>query len=71
MSNMVAVVTGSRVKIGYQVVLKLLRAGCEVVATTRFPNCAVGQYRKETDFNEWKDRLAANIPKYRVTYLAH
>lgn len=57
MSNMVAVVTGSRVKIGYQVVLKLLRAGCEVVATTRFPNCAVGQYRKETDFNEWKDRL--------------
>ena len=57
MSNMVAVVTGSRVKIGYQVVLKLLRAGCEVIATTRFPNCAVGQYRKESDFNQWKDRL--------------
>ncbi|KAL3782721.1 hypothetical protein ACHAWO_008302 [Cyclotella atomus] len=57
MSNMVAIVTGSRVKIGYQVVLKLLRAGCEVVATTRFPNCAVGQYRKESDFDAWKDRL--------------
>ena len=57
MSNMVAVVTGSRVKIGYQTVLKLLRAGCEVVATTRFPNSAVGQYRKESDFCEWKDRL--------------
>lgn len=57
MSNKVAIVTGSRVKIGYQVVLKLLRAGCEVVATTRFPNCAVGQYRKEEDFHVWKDRL--------------
>ena len=30
----VAVVTGSRVKIGYQTCLKLLRAGCTVVATT-------------------------------------
>ena len=57
MSDKVAVVTGSRVKIGFQVVLKLLRAGCEVVATTRFPNCAVGAYRKENDFDEWKDRL--------------
>jgi hypothetical protein len=57
MSNRIAIVTGSRVKIGYQVVLKLLRAGCEVIATTRFPNCAVGQYRKEADFEEWKDRL--------------
>lgn len=57
MSNRVAIVTGSRVKIGYQVVLKLLRAGCEVVATTRFPNSAVGQYCKESDFDEWKHRL--------------
>ena len=57
MSGRVAVVTGSRVKIGYQTVLKLLRAGCEVVATTRFPNNAVEQYRKESDFEEWKDRL--------------
>jgi 3-oxoacyl-ACP reductase-like protein len=37
----VAVVTGSRVKIGYQTCLKLLRAGATVVATTRFPNAAV------------------------------
>jgi hypothetical protein len=57
MSGMVAVVTGSRVKIGYQVTLKLLRAGCEVVATTRFPNCSVETYRKEEDFDVWKDRL--------------
>lgn len=57
MSNKVAVVTGSRVKIGYQVCLKLLRAGATVVATTRFPNNAVAAYRNEKDFHAWKDRL--------------
>lgn len=53
----VAVVTGSRVKIGFQTCLKLLRAGCIVVATTRFPNAAVMAYRSEPDFDDWKNRL--------------
>lgn len=57
MSNKVAVVTGSRVKIGFQVCLKLLRAGATVVATTRFPNNAVAAYREEKDFHVWKERL--------------
>jgi NAD(P)-dependent dehydrogenase (short-subunit alcohol dehydrogenase family) len=53
LTGRVAVVTGARVKIGYQVVLKLLRAGATVIATTRFPNTAVQQYRqRETDFDE-------------------
>jgi len=43
----VAVVTGSRVKIGYQTCLKLLRAGCVVIATSRFPNAACLNYTKE------------------------
>ncbi len=58
MEGKVAVVTGSRVKIGYQVCLKLLRSGCKVLATTRFPNSAAATYRKEKDFNEWKDNLS-------------
>jgi NAD(P)-dependent dehydrogenase (short-subunit alcohol dehydrogenase family) len=53
----VAVVTGSRVKIGYQTCLKLLRAGCHVIATTRFPNSAVDSYKNEPDFDQWKDNL--------------
>lgn len=53
----IAVVTGARVKIGFQVCLKLLRAGCTVVATTRFPNAAAAAYRKEDDFEQWKDQL--------------
>ena len=57
LTGTVAVVTGSRVKIGFQVCLKLLRFGATVVATTRFPNNAVAAYRSEKDFNVWKDRL--------------
>jgi NAD(P)-dependent dehydrogenase (short-subunit alcohol dehydrogenase family) len=57
MNGRVAVVTGARVKIGLQVCLKLLRAGCKVVATTRFPNAAVEAYRKQDDFNDWAHLL--------------
>jgi NAD(P)-dependent dehydrogenase (short-subunit alcohol dehydrogenase family) len=53
----VAVVTGARVKIGYQSALKLLRAGATVVATTRFPHDAARRYAAEPDFAEWGERL--------------
>jgi NAD(P)-dependent dehydrogenase (short-subunit alcohol dehydrogenase family) len=52
-----AVVTGSRVKIGYQAALKLLRAGAHVVVTTRFPVDAASRYAKEPDFGEFRARL--------------
>jgi len=57
LASKVAVVTGSRVKIGFQTCLKLLRAGATVVATTRFPNSAAECYRQQPDFDKWKDRL--------------
>ncbi len=53
----VAVVTGSRVKIGYHAVIKLLRAGARVIATTRFPRDSAARYAREPDFAEWRDRL--------------
>ena len=53
----VALVTGSRVKIGYQAVLMLLRSGCRVVCVTRFPHDAARRYASEEDFAEWHDRL--------------
>ena len=52
-----ALVTGSRVKIGYQAALKLLRAGARVVATTRFPHDAAARYAREKDYADWSDRL--------------
>lgn len=53
----VAVLTGARLKIGYQTGLMLLRAGARVIATTRFPVDAALRYSREADFEQWKDRL--------------
>lgn len=53
----VAIVTGARVKIGYEIALKLLRAGATVVATTRFPKDAAYRFAKEHDFRDWQHRL--------------
>ena len=57
LSGRYALVTGARVKIGFQASLKLLRAGAHVVVTTRFPVDAADRYSKEADFASFRDRL--------------
>jgi NAD(P)-dependent dehydrogenase (short-subunit alcohol dehydrogenase family) len=52
-----ALVTGARVKIGFQAALKLLRAGAHVVVTTRFPIDAAERYAREPDFGDFRERL--------------
>ena len=52
-----ALVTGARVKIGYQAALMLLRAGAKVVAVTRFPNDAALRYSREPDYASFSSRL--------------
>ena len=53
----VALLTGGRVKIGYQAGIKLLRAGARLIVTTRFPRDSATRYAAEPDFAEWGDRL--------------
>ena len=53
----VALLTGGRVKIGYQAGLKLLRAGARLIVTTRFPRDSAARYTEESDFGEWGHRL--------------
>lgn len=57
LSGRYALVTGARVKIGYHAALKLLRAGCHVIVTTRFPLDAAARYAREEDFEAFRDRL--------------
>jgi NAD(P)-dependent dehydrogenase (short-subunit alcohol dehydrogenase family) len=53
----VALLTGGRVKIGYQAGLKLLRAGATLIVTTRFPRDSAARYAQEPDFGDWANRL--------------
>jgi NAD(P)-dependent dehydrogenase (short-subunit alcohol dehydrogenase family) len=57
LSGRVALLTGGRVKIGYQAGLKLLRAGAQLIVTTRFPRDSAARYASEPDFAEWSHRL--------------
>jgi NAD(P)-dependent dehydrogenase (short-subunit alcohol dehydrogenase family) len=57
LTGMVALLTGGRVKIGYQAGIKLLRCGAELIVATRFPRDAAARYAAELDFAEWGDRL--------------
>ena len=57
LSGKIALITGGRVKIGYHLVLKMLRNGATVILTTRFPNDAWTRFLKETDASDWKERL--------------
>ncbi len=57
LDGQVALITGSRLKIGYQATLMMLRAGANVIATTRFPVDSALRFSKEEDFSKWADRL--------------
>ena len=57
LTGRVAIVTGGRVKIGYQAALKLLRAGAKVLVTTRFPRDAAARFSQTDDFEAWRHRV--------------
>ncbi len=57
LKGQVALITGSRLKIGYQATLMMLRAGARVVATTRFPKDSALRFSMEPDFPDWGHRL--------------
>ena len=62
----VALVTGARVKIGYEIALKLLRAGAFVIATSRFANDTALRFTREPDFVQWADSLHVYALDLRV-----
>ena len=57
LTGKIALVTGSRVNLGFHVTLKLLRCNAQVIATSRYPRDAECRFRRLKDFDAWKDRL--------------
>ncbi|WP_433078568.1 SDR family NAD(P)-dependent oxidoreductase [Dactylosporangium sp. CA-052675] len=52
-----ALLTGGRIKIGFETALKLLRDGAEVMITTRFPGDAGRRFEAVHDAGVWRHRL--------------
>jgi len=57
LSGKIVLVTGARVKIGYRILVKLLRCGAFVVATTRFPHDLSKRLLLEHDHSAWSARV--------------
>ena len=57
LSGRIALITGGRIKIGFQCALKMLRCGARVIVTTRFARDAVQRYAAQSDYDDWSDRL--------------
>ena len=57
LTGRIALVTGGRIKVGYQTALRLLRDGAKVIITTRFPGDAAQRFSHESDFDQWQNRL--------------
>jgi NAD(P)-dependent dehydrogenase (short-subunit alcohol dehydrogenase family) len=62
----VALITGGRIKIGWQTALRLLRDGASVILTTRFPHDCAERFSKEEDFKQWCKRLQIYALDLRV-----
>lgn len=58
MNGINAVVTGGRIKIGFETAIRLLKNGANVIVSTRFSADALERYKAEKDYDEWKDRLS-------------
>ncbi|MFF7592242.1 SDR family NAD(P)-dependent oxidoreductase [Kitasatospora purpeofusca] len=52
-----ALLTGGRVKIGFQLALMMLRDGAELLVTSRFPHDTVRRFRAAEGSAAWWDRL--------------
>jgi NAD(P)-dependent dehydrogenase (short-subunit alcohol dehydrogenase family) len=57
LENRVALLTGGRIKIGFELALKLLRDGARVILTSRFPNNAEARFAAQSDFADWQHHL--------------
>jgi NAD(P)-dependent dehydrogenase (short-subunit alcohol dehydrogenase family) len=57
LTGRVALVTGGRVKIGQEIVKKLLRSGARVIVTTRFAADAARRYAALPEFDGFRGRL--------------
>ena len=58
LNGRVALLTGGRIKIGFELALKLLRDDARVIVTTRFPNDAFQRFAAQADAHEWQHRLS-------------
>ena len=67
LTGKVALVTGGRTKIGFEIVVSLLQNGCTVYVTTRFPKNSLDRFKEADSYEEWKERLHVACVDFKIT----
>ena len=57
LTGRIALVTGGRIKIGFEIAKKLLEFGCKVIITTRFPKDALLKFKEDNNYSKWSNNL--------------
>ena len=57
LTGRIALVTGGRIKIGFEIAKKLLDFGCKVIITTRFPKDALSKFKEDKNYSKWSNNL--------------
>jgi NAD(P)-dependent dehydrogenase (short-subunit alcohol dehydrogenase family) len=57
LTGKIAIVTGGRIKNGYETAIRLLRNNCTVIVTSRFVDDCLDRYKKDKDYEKFKKNL--------------
>lgn len=57
LTGKIAIVTGGRIKIGFETAIRLLRCNCTVIVTSRFVDNCLERYSQEPDFETFRYNL--------------
>ncbi len=57
LTGRVCLLTGGRIKIGFEIALRILRAGGTLIVTTRFPEDAKQRFQQQKDYERWSSNL--------------
>ena len=57
LTGRIAIVTGGRVKIGFEISKQLLNFGCKVIVTSRFPKDTLIKFKSDINYNNYKNNL--------------
>jgi NAD(P)-dependent dehydrogenase (short-subunit alcohol dehydrogenase family) len=57
LDDKIAVVTGGRVKIGFEIAIRLLECNCTVVVTSRFVGDTIERFKKHPHYETFKNKL--------------
>ena len=66
LTRRIAIVTGGRIKIGFEIAKTLLNFGCKVIVTSRFPKDTLIKFKSDKNYDNYKNNLYIYPIDFRI-----